>query len=207
MARWAGDGSLTLEGRKDRWGNLNGHHVDLAKIEAELQDLEVIREAYLQATVQAGRRRLIAHVVPVQDEGIDDERLRSSVGTQGALVTRHLSFAQHPDLPRTLTGLVDERALALRLEHASRDRSETEPQTPEEKALAEIWKEVLGLPDVGVQDKFFDLGGHSLLAVQVTLRLEEEKGLRIDPRTLFFESLGQVAAGAIPLSAKPSPGG
>jgi hypothetical protein len=36
----------------------------------------------------------------------------------------------------------------------------------------------------------------------VTLRLEEEKGLRIDPRTLFFESLGQVAAGATPIAAE-----
>jgi acyl carrier protein len=42
-----------------------------------------------------------------------------------------------------------------------------------------IWCEVLGLPEVGPDDDFFDLGGHSLLATQVLSRIQEEFGTRI----------------------------
>ena len=46
------------------------------------------------------------------------------------------------------------------------------PQTPVEKELANIWREVLGLEQVGIHDNFFDLGGHSLLVIQVCSKLQ-----------------------------------
>jgi len=39
--------------------------------------------------------------------------------------------------------------------------------TDTERAIAEIWKEALGLQAVGRHDNFFDLGGHSLLLGRV----------------------------------------
>src|SRR6185295_11848727 len=47
------------------------------------------------------------------------------------------------------------------------------PRNPTESTIAEAWKEILGVADVGVEDNFFDLGGHSLLLVQVHRRLKE----------------------------------
>jgi acyl carrier protein len=200
MVRWVGEGRMVLDGRMDRWENLNGHYFDLAALELDLRSLGSILDAHLQIKEHNGHRRLVAHLVPAEDAQVEEADLRDRIGDLGVLPT-HL----HSGLPRTWDGKVDERALGILFEHANLDRSEFEPRSDEEKALAEVWKELLGIPEVGVQDKFFDLGGHSLLAVQVTLKLEEEKGLRIDPRTLFFDSLGQVAAGAMPVTAKPSP--
>ena len=200
--RWVGEGELALEGRRDRWESLRGHHIDLAKAESVLRVLNFIQDSHLQIKEHDGQRRMVAHIVPAPQEEVDEESLRNLLGDQGVPFARQIFFVRHEEIPRRWDGKVDERALEIRLEHADRDWSEMEPQTAEERALADIWKEVLGLPRVGIHDRFFDLGGHSLLAVQVTLRLEEEKGLRIDPRTLFFESLGQVAAGATPIAAE-----
>jgi len=59
------------------------------------------------------------------------------------------------------------------------------PRDDLEAKLVEIWQEVLGRPNVGVQDNFFDLGGSSLLAVRVQARIEKELGVRLSLAALF----------------------
>lgn len=54
------------------------------------------------------------------------------------------------------------------------------PTSEDEIKLAELWKEILKVPEVGVHDNFFDLGGHSLLVAQLVARLKVEFGVTID---------------------------
>src|SRR6185295_7555123 len=58
------------------------------------------------------------------------------------------------------------------------------PCTPAQEALATIWKEVLSVNRVGVEDNFFDLGGDSLLAIRIINRANQA-GLQISVRQLF----------------------
>lgn len=60
-----------------------------------------------------------------------------------------------------------------------------------ENAIAEIWEEILRLPQVGVDDNFFALGGDSLMAIQCVSRLREKTAIRLT-LTEFFEK-GTVA--------------
>jgi acyl carrier protein len=62
------------------------------------------------------------------------------------------------------------------------------PSNEIEKIIANIWQEVIGLKQVGINDNFFELGGHSLLAIQVTSRLRETFKLDLPLRTLLFEA-------------------
>jgi len=57
-----------------------------------------------------------------------------------------------------------------------------------------IWKEVLKIEQVGMNDNFFDLGGNSLLSIQVIMQIKKETGCDITPREFIFKSLGQIAA-------------
>jgi acyl carrier protein len=59
------------------------------------------------------------------------------------------------------------------------------PQSDIEKTIASIWEDVLGLPQVGTADNFFDLGGHSLLVVQVQRRLREACGREVSITDMF----------------------
>jgi amino acid adenylation domain-containing protein len=67
--------------------------------------------------------------------------------------------------------------------------------SPTQQALVQVWQEVLGVDDVGLQDNFFELGGTSLGAMQVAQRLEQRlEGRRVSPRRYVFETLEQLAA-------------
>ena len=84
---------------------------------------------------------------------------------------------------------------------ASPDRP-VPPRTPVEDAIAAIWSDVLGHPDIGVFDDFFGLGGHSLLAPRVVARIRKTLGVHI-PVMDFFES-PTVAALAAVVTARSS---
>ena len=68
------------------------------------------------------------------------------------------------------------------------------PTNELEEDLANTWRELLGIDQVGVNDNFFELGGHSLLATMVMSRLRKEFGIELSLRS-FFESptIGGVA--------------
>lgn len=60
-----------------------------------------------------------------------------------------------------------------------------EPVDPEQKLLVEIWKQVVGIPEVGIRDSFFDVGGHSLMAARLVAHIHEITGRRIPVSAIF----------------------
>ena len=51
--------------------------------------------------------------------------------------------------------------------------------------IRRMWVELLGVPDVGDDDDFFDLGGHSLIAIRLMSRIHKELGVRFQLATIF----------------------
>lgn len=87
-------------------------------------------------------------------------------------------------IPLTAHGKIDRKVL-LKMEQSVAVEAKALPATPAEIALSDIWREVLGLAEVGVHDNFFELGGHSLLATQVVSRTQQAFGIRLPLRELF----------------------
>lgn len=69
------------------------------------------------------------------------------------------------------------------------------PGTATERAIAEVWAEVLNLDEIGRHDNFFDLGGHSLLLVQAQAKIRAATGRDIAIVDMFrFPTIRTLAA-------------
>ena len=89
-------------------------------------------------------------------------------------------------LPLMRNGKIDRIALPPPVGGARHlDRAYVEPKTEIEELIAQVWREVLKLDELGVEDNFFELGGHSLLAVQIVSRLRDAFNRQIPLSTLF----------------------
>jgi len=185
LGRWLADGNLEYCGRMDDQVQIRGFRVELGEIETVLAESPLVREAVVLHRDREQGGDLAAYVVPsggVEAFPIAEVRQYLKEKLPDYMIPGQL-FAVAA-IPLTAHGKVDRKTL-LKIEHSLPVEAKALPATPTEIALAEIWREVLGLAEVGVDDNFFDLGGHSLLATQVATRTQREFGIHLPLRELF----------------------
>ena len=145
----------------------------------------------------ADDRRLVAYVVGREDEAASPAALRRHLGERLPEYMVPAAFVMMTSLPLTASGKIDRKALpAPSAVRAAAPRAEPiqAPSSSTEQTLVDIWQDVLGVPQVGLNDNFFDLGGHSLLTLQVHRRLKETIDVEISLVDLFrFPTISTLA--------------
>jgi acyl carrier protein len=139
---------------------------------------------------QGSELRLVAYVVPSAPDVTADAELtralRARLFEQLPAYMMPAAFVVLPALPLTPNGKIDRKALPVpAAERPQLERPYVAPRDAVEAVIAGIWAGVLSLPQVGVDDSFFDLGGHSLLAMQVVARVREAFKVDVPLRTLL----------------------
>lgn len=89
------------------------------------------------------------------------------------------------ELPRSIGGKLDRRALPLPPSRRPELAGSEAPRNAQETALAALWAEILSVDRVGVHDNFFELGGHSMLLMQLLARVRTTLGVSLPLRSLF----------------------
>jgi len=179
--RFLPDGTIEFQGRIDNQVKIRGYRVELGEIEATLRSHAQVWES----VVVARENHLVAYVVPQRGLHLSQSDLREFLADKLPEYMHPSSIVLLDKLPLTPNGKVDRAALPAP-EHAHRQSGVqiVEPRTPEEKALAAIWGEVLNVPKIGIDDNFFELGGDSILAIQAVARANRI-GLRLTPKQIF----------------------
>lgn len=174
------DGSLEFLGRMDRQVKVRGFRIEPGEVEQILMGHASVKEA----VVRVHDGSLIAYIVPEKSGELPAERLKAYLQDflPPYMVPTHL--LQVDTMPLTPNGKLDHRSLPLpdtvhrqEEEKMARDRLELE--------MVQIWKELLDVPSVGVQDNFFDIGGHSLKGIELVEMIRQQFSVDLSLSVLF----------------------
>jgi amino acid adenylation domain-containing protein len=191
LAKLLPDGTLQFLGRSDSQVKVRGFRVEPGEIESALLRHADVREAVVVVRGTGTEdKRLVAYVVPRSGRTLEPQVLRDFL--RASLPEYMVPSAVVPltEMPLSPNGKVDRKALpapeSVRAK-AGRQRQRTPPRTPTERKLAELWRQVLGQLEFGVDDNFFDLGGHSMLATQLIFLIQEDFGEELSLEVIFEE--------------------
>ncbi|MEJ5866001.1 amino acid adenylation domain-containing protein, partial [Pseudomonas farsensis] len=179
LARYRDDGVIEYLGRIDHQVKIRGHRIELGEIEARLLQLPEVREA----SVLAADGRLVGYLVLDPAACASIEAIADQLHGQlpdYMVPTQWLTLER---MPLTPNGKLDRKALPVAQKQGK--HSYRPAQTPLQAQVVQVWQEVLGVTQVGLDDDFFALGGHSLLATQAVSRLRHVLNREVALRTLF----------------------
>jgi amino acid adenylation domain-containing protein len=196
LGRVLGDGTIEFLGRRDHQVKIRGYRVELDEIAAVLREHHAVHDAVvLGAPDEKGEVRLAAYVATPDRSAVSANDLRKHLRER---VPEHMvpaTFIFLESLPLTSTGKLDRRGLpppeALTPEPAAKYVA---PSSDLEHEILAMWRQVLKLEKMGVDDNFFDLGGHSLTLAEVHSHLRMKLKQDISLLDLFkFPTIGSLA--------------
>ncbi|WP_426386322.1 non-ribosomal peptide synthase/polyketide synthase [Pseudomonas brassicacearum] len=203
--RFLADGNIEYLGRLDHQVKLRGQRIELGEIDAALLAQAGVRDA---ATLLLDQR-----LVSFWCGDADEVTLRADLSDSLPAHMQPSLFVQLDNLPLNSNGKLDRKALAATpLPQSQSEQPRTAPRTVTESVLCELFSEVLGGAEVGIEDNFFQLGGHSLLATRLVSRVRERLGVSLPLPLVFAQptvaALAEHLRAAMPgesISAQPRP--
>jgi amino acid adenylation domain-containing protein len=193
LARYLPNGELEYLGRIDNQVKIRGFRLELGEIEAFLRQYPLIKDCVVIVREDTpDDKRLVAYLVT--KEKLEVKQLREFLKSKLPDYMIPAAWVELDAFPLTPNGKCDRNSLPIP-DSTIAQESYLAPRTATEKILANIWQEVLNLPQIGINDNFFDLGGHSLIATQVVSKIRQILSIELPLRYLFeLSTLAELAA-------------
>ncbi|RKN45341.1 non-ribosomal peptide synthetase [Micromonospora endolithica] len=207
------DGALEFRGRADDQVKIRGHRVEPAEVAEVVSAHPAVRRAAVLLDPLVPEPVLVAYLVcdgplppPVALRALCRESL--------PLAAVPARFVAVPAIPLTVNGKLDRDALARLGAAQEEDRVDAPADhdwTGLQRAVADIWAEVLGHRGCGLQDNFFDAGGTSLKVVDLHKRLERRwpgavrVGELFDAKTIAAQAAVIAGRADTPVSDRSGP--
>ncbi|MBQ4816178.1 non-ribosomal peptide synthetase [Bacillus pumilus] len=181
LARYGADGQIEFLGRTDDQVKIRGFRIELGEIETVLQQKAGIDDAVvLVHSFSTDEKEITAYFTGTMTE----EEVRDVFNQElpAYMVPHHVMKLNA--FPLTSNGKVDRKALPKPDEAHQEKKEIIPPETETEKALAQIWEELLG-KTVGVDEHFFMAGGHSLKAMMMSAKIQEVLQKEVPIQVIF----------------------
>ncbi|HEY2778363.1 MAG TPA: amino acid adenylation domain-containing protein [Gaiellaceae bacterium] len=203
-ARWIEGGALDYLGRLDDQVKIRGIRVEPGELAQVLREQVDVDDAAVVAQGDGVERKLVAYVVGVDGTPPDLPALREELAARLPSAFLPSAIVVLGALPVTTNGKLDRRALPDPTVPLA-DRGDGTLSDPTQRALAEIWRELLKVagPISGGAD-FFELGGDSLSALELLVAVEDRFGRRLSVGTFLSATrLAEQAAAIETARAEP----
>ena len=205
LARRNADGDIEFVGRADEQVKVRGFRIELGEVAAAISvDPSVGQAVVVVSDLPTVGKSLVAYVTPAADVDVADiDRIRARVAAALPEYMVPAAYVAIDEVPITANGKIDRRALPEpELRSATDYRA---PATDTERALADLFAELLARDRGGADDSFFELGGHSLLATKLVAAVRSRCGVDVGVQEVF--ALATVAALAAHVDEVTATGG
>lgn len=190
LGRWRADGSLEFQRRRDDQVQIRGVRIEPGEVREAVLDHPEATEAAV-VVIDGELVGYVAGSVNFAEltDGLAARLPQYSVPRRWVRVDR---------LPLTTTGKLDRTALPA----PGGPQRGTAPADRTQLVLHEVWRDVLEVTDLGVDDSFFELGGHSLLAVRLLNRIRATTGVELTLTEFFRAPTIRALAAEVDAAAK-----
>lgn len=207
LVSYTADGRLEFHGRIDHQVKVFGNRVELQEIEHVLSSHSDVAAAKVLARRDGDLTRLEAYVVATPGHVLSSVDLRWAVTRTlpEYCVPSHIVVVDH--FPLTPNGKIDTAALSelgLVLAPSTATHATAPGTSALEDRLTTIWRDLLGIEEIGPTDNFFDLGGNSFLAVRLMARIQREHGVRVPLAALIGAGTVRTIAMLMGAAQEPS---
>ncbi|MEV0333132.1 amino acid adenylation domain-containing protein [Nocardia sp. NPDC050717] len=176
-------GELEFVGRADEQVKVRGFRIELGEVEAAIAAHPAVAHCVVIVTEDPAIGAMLAAYVVPAEESVDLEQVQAfaAAGLPEYMVPS--AFAVIPEIPLTVNGKLDKRALPAATPAVA--RTHRAPATATERKMCALFGALFNLDEVGAEDSFFELGGHSLLAARLVAQVRAEFGVELDVRVVF----------------------
>ncbi|MEC1536488.1 non-ribosomal peptide synthase/polyketide synthase [Bacillus sonorensis] len=184
LAKWLPDGNIEFIGRIDHQVKIRGFRIELGEIESQLEKHDDINETIVTVREDGENRPYICAYMTSKRE-LTVKELREFLGNKLPDYMIPAYFVKLDKLPLTKNGKVDRKALPEPDRTAGTETEYEAPRNKTEEKLASIWRDILDVERIGMNDHFFDMGGHSLKAAAMASKIRKELKTEVPLRQIF----------------------
>jgi len=184
LAKWMPDGNIEYLGRIDHQVKIRGFRIELGEIEETLRKHEKVNETVVIVGEDKEKNKyLCAYIVSEKEFTVSEIKLFLSNELPEYMIPSY--FVRLEKLPLSPNGKINRKALPEPQANIKTGIEYIAPRNEIEKKIAELWKDILNVDIVGMEDNFFDLGGNSIRLIDLYSRLEQIYPGRLKVTDLF----------------------
>ncbi|MCW5588107.1 MAG: amino acid adenylation domain-containing protein [Legionellales bacterium] len=183
------DGTIEFIGRNDSQLKIRGFRIELGEVEAAIRNLEDVSYAVVLSKLDSGSEAyLVAYIKPNSHNSfqLDAEKIKHLLKDiiPEYMIPRIIVILD--DFPLLASGKIDVKALSSQANYEKLSHQEIKhPISPVEQEIYELWKKLLSINEISVDQNFFSLGGSSILIIQMLNELRKNYQVDISLRDIY----------------------
>ncbi|MGA4721896.1 amino acid adenylation domain-containing protein [Fictibacillus nanhaiensis] len=186
LVRYNSKGQIIYLQRMDNQYKFNGYRLESEEIENCLEEIRDIKKAVVVVKEENElNQRIVAYLLPNKQNKIQKDSLPDYLKQRLPEYMVPYTYVIVDKMPMFPNGKINKKALLNLTIDSTSEYTVPVLESDAEKKLLSIWKEVLKVEQIGVEDNLFKLGGHSLSATQIIIRVRKAFDVNIPLRVIF----------------------